>query len=1146
MEEKFKSNQCRCKKCNRTLKIMKISFLMLFFCLFTVTAENIFSQQKELSLELNNVTLKKAISEIEKTSDYVFLFTDEARREMKKKVSIRANKESIQAILENIFNGTDLAYTTIERQVSVYKNPNPKTEKSEKVAKIEPEQQKRTITGKVTDTKGEAIIGANIVEQETTNGTVTDRDGFFSLNVEEGAMLHISYIGYLSQDISTAGKRDFNIVLQEDVKTLEEVVVTGFGIEKRKKALGYSVTEVSGDDLIQAREINIADALAGKVAGVNVSNIATGASGSSQILIRGNTSLSASNQPLYVIDGIPIDNTQLGVPGTWGGSDWGDGTSSLMNPGDVENISILKGNAAAALYGSRASNGVILITTKKGQKRDGIGIEFSTNYVLEDMIDFTDYQKEYGHGFNGAKPTSQTEALDYGLYSYGAKLDGSSVIQFDGVSRSYSYVGNNLKKFYRTGSTWTNTLTLTGGNEMHAFRFTVSDLENKGIVPENNMDRKNFSLNANGQYGKKFSASAKVDYIIENVSHRSEISDSPGNVNYTLFSLPPSIDIETLKGTTDKFGANEEGTELQFNGNVYVNNPYWVAYQYRRSSKRNRIIGSMVLKYDFTDWLYLQGRIGRDWHHYSRTYLTPYGTGYIPRGQMTEERFVISEENADVMLGWDREFNNYKFSGFVGGNYMRHKYDYASIGGNDFNIPFFHDVSNIANQGYGSSVSNYGVNSLLGSAEISYKDYLFLNVTGRQDWFSTLDGKSVLYPSASLSWIFSDTFKMPHWMTFGKLRLSLAQVGGGVDSPYQTSLSYSLLGGGYQGQPAGYISQSTVPNTDLKPYKSTEYELGYDVRLFNNRLGIDFTYYSKKTENDILSATISRASGYSSARVNVGEVSNKGIELLINSGIIRRRNFEWNASLNFAYNKNKVIRLSRDIKTLTMAESRTQSAFLANIVGEPYSQIYGYKFKTNDQGVRVYDASGRPVRTTELYPLGTGISPMTMGLNNSFTYKNFYMDFLIDMKAGGHIYAASDAYGYTRGFHKNTLEGRESGLDISGVNEEGNPFTYHIAPEAVRTYYARLFQITEEFVQDASFVKLRQLVLGYNFPSRLLSETPFTGVNVSLVGRNLLLLWRKTTNIDPESTYIAGNAQGLEGFGVPSTRSFGINLSVKF
>ena len=317
------------------------------------------------------------------------------------------------------------------------------------------------------------------------------------------------------------------------------------------------------------------------------------------------------------------------------------------------------------------------------------------------------------------------------------------------------------------------------------------------------------------------------------------------------------------------------------------------------------------------------------------------------------------------------------------------------------------------------------------------------------------------------------------------------------------------------------------------------------MRLFNNRLGMDFTYYSKKTENDILSATISRASGYSSARVNVGEVSNKGIELLINSGIIRRRNFEWNASLNFAYNKNKVIRLAGDIKTLTMAQSRTQSAYLANIVGESYSQIYGYKFETNDQGVRVYDASGRPVRTTELYPLGTGISPVTMGLNNSFRYKDFYLDFLIDMKVGGHIYAASDAYGYTRGFHKNTLEGRESGLDISGINEEGNPFTYHIASEDIRTYYARLFQITEEFVQDASFIKMRQLVLGYNFPSRLLSETPFTSVNVSLVGRNLFLLWRKTTNIDPESTYIAGNAQGLEGFGVPSTRSFGINLSVK-
>lgn len=1143
MENKIKSNQRAFKKCNRTLKIMKFSFLMLFFCFFTITAGNVFSQQKELSLNLRNVTLKKAISEIEKASDYVFLITDEVQLELNKKASIHANKESIHTILEALLKDTSLEFTVVERQVSVYKNnSSKKTEPA--VEKIK--QQKKTISGTITDVQGKPVIGANILEKGTTNGTVTDIDGNFTLQVDENAILHISYIGYLAQDVPTAEESNFKIILLEDVMALEEVVVTGFGIEKRKKALGYSVTEVSGDDLTEAREINIADALAGKVAGVNVSNVATGASGSSQILIRGNTSLSASNQPLYVIDGIPIDNSQLGVPGTWGGSDWGDGTSSLMNSSDIDNISILKGNAAAALYGSRASNGVILITSKKGDKRDGVGIEFSTNLVLEDMIDFTDYQKEYGHGFNGAKPTSQSEALSYGLYSYGAKLDGSSVIQYDGVSRPYSYVGSNLKKFYRTGSTWTNTLTLTGGNENNAFRFTVSNLDNRGIVPENDVNRKNFSLSVNGLYWKKLSALAKVDYIIEDVSHRSEISDSPGNVNYTLFSLPPSIDVTNFRGTTDKLGANEEGTELQFNSNVYVNNPYWVAYQYKRSSERNRIIGSLALKYDFTDWLYLQGRLGRDWSHFFRTYLTPYGTGYIPRGQMWEERFVITELNTDVMLGWDHGFNDFNLSGFVGGNYMCHDYDYIFTGGNDFNIPFFHDISNVANQGIGSNVQKYGVNSLLGSAEISYKDNLFLNVTGRQDWFSTLDAKSVLYPSASLSWIFSDAFNMPQWMTFGKLRLSWAQVGGGVDSPYQTSLSYSLLGGGYQGQPAGHISQSTVPNTELKPYKSTEYEIGTDIRLFNNRLGIDFTYYDKKTENDILASTISRASGYSSARVNVGEISNKGVELLINSTIIDRRNFRWNTSFNFAYNKNEVIRLAEDIQTLTMAESRTQSAYLANIVGHSYSQIYGYKFKTNDQGVRVYDSTGRPIRTTELYPLGSGISPTTMGLNNSLTYKDFYLDFLIDMKLGGHIYAASDAYGYTRGFHKNTLVGRESGLDVSGVDEEGNPFSYHIAPENLRTYYARIYQITEEFVQDASFIKMRQLVLGYNLQPKILAKTPFTSVNVSLVGRNLLLLWRKTTNIDPESNFIAGNAQGLEGFGVPATRSFGVNLSVKF
>ena len=1126
----------------KLFRVMRISAFLLFIGILQVFANDSYSQTTRLTLSMSDATVQQVLEEIESQSEFFILFNHQLV-DVNRKVNIEVSNKKINNILTALFKTTDVEYFVMGRQIIL----SPKSILYEGVAGIQ-QIQGKVVTGTVTDENGEPLPGLSIVIKGTTAGTVTNLDGKYTIEVEDpSAVLVFSFIGYMTQEVAVGEQTEITITMVQDLIGIDEVVITALGIEKSKKAVGYSVTNVSGEDFVEAREINIMNALAGKVAGVNISSMATGPSSSSHVIIRGNTSLSAANQPLYVIDGIPIDNTQMGTSGKWGGNDWGDGISSI-SPDNIESITVLKGNSAAALYGSRASNGVILITSKKGRKRKGLGVEFSTNYVTDHVINYSNYQKEYGHGYYGEKPVSEAEALNYGLYSYGAKLDGSDVVQFDGVSRPYSDVGDNVKRFYNTGSTWTNTLALSGGNDTHTFRFAVSNLDNKGIVPDATMNRKNFSLNVNGQYGKRLTASAKIDYMIEDVHNRSRLNDSPGNVNYTVFSLPPSIDVETLKGTTDKLGAAEDGTELKFNSNRYVNNPYWTAYQFLYNTGKNRVIGSMLLKYDFTDWLYLQGRIGTDWYSSSRCDLTPYGTAYRPTGQLYERKYEISEYNADVMLGWDHSFGDIGFSGFVGGNYMRHDWEYMRIGGSTFNIPFFHDVSNIATQGYSSSVQKHGTNSLFGSAEVSFKDYLFMNVTARQDWFSTLDGAGVLYPSVSLSWLFSETIDMPEWVSFGKARASWAQVGGGVDKPYQTLLTYRLYNG-HVGEPSAWITQTSIPNTDLKPFTSSEYEFGFDIRILKNRLGVDFTYYDRKTENDILSSSVSLASGYLGATVNVGEVTNSGVELLINAGIVRNQDFTWDATLIFAHNTNEVISLAEGIDNMLInsgGQSRTLSATIHNVVGLPYSQIYGYKYRTNDQGVRMYDAAGLPLRSTELHPLGSGISPTTMGLNNSFTYKDFNLTFLIDMKTGGKIYVASDAYGYVRGFHQNTLEGRESGLDVSGVDEEGAAFSYHIDAADIQTYYQRVWGITEEFIEDASFIKLRQFTLGYNLPYKLVNNTPFSSVNVSLVGRNLLLLWSKTTNIDPESTYLPSNAQGLEGFGVPPTRSFGVNVSVKF
>lgn len=1020
----------------------------------------------------------------------------------------------------------------------------------------------RQVSGKVTSGEdGSSLPGVNVVVAGSQQGSITDVDGNYKIEVSDGTTLKFSYIGYLDQEIQVGNQSVIDVVMSPDVTQLNEVVVTAFGIEKEKKALGYSVTELNGDDFVKAREINLGDALQGKVAGVNVSNIGSGVAGSSRVIIRGNTSLSGNNEPLYVIDGVPMDNSQQGAAGMWGGSDWGDGLSSL-NPDDIQNISVLKGNTAAALYGSRASNGVILITTKKGTSRKGIGVDFSSTYTGEKFINNYDFQQQYGHGDRGAKPTSANEGLEYGGSAWGAKLDGSMVPQFDGVERPYSYMGDNFNNYYRTGSTFTNTLALTGGSDTQTFRFSFSDLRNNAITPNSGMNRQNFSLSTNSVWAKKLTLSAKMQYSREDVQNRARLSDAPGNANYTLVALPPSIAVKDLKGPTDKLGAKEDGTEMLYSNNIYSQNPYWAAYQFENSDVRNRLIGSALLKYDITDYLYIQGRIGMDWYTTRRTSITPYGTGYSSLGQMSETQRTQSEVNMEYLLGFDKTFSNLRVNAFFGGNSMRRKWENIGGSGSQFNVPFLHTLSNLANRSTIYDITESGINSLYGSAEISWKNMIFLNATARNDWFSTLpkESNSILYPSVGASWVFSDGFVMPEFITFGKLRASWAQVGGGAN-PYQLALNYGLVGQGHLGATLGRINNGSVPNNQLVPLTSTETEIGFNIKFFNNRLGIDYAYYSRKTEDDILNASIAQTSGYGSATVNVGQISNKGHELLI-TGTPITGDLRWDISLNFAYNKATVDQLYGDSKILGAQTARSRNAYSQHRIAFTdedgvympggYSVIVGYKQMEID-GQKVYDDDGLPVRDNKQYVLGNGVHPYTGGINNAFTWKNWNLNFLIDFKAGGDLYSGTNATAYGSGLHKATLVGRENGLTISGVDTDGTPQTWNIpgtssdpAAIIVEDYYSRMTSISNNFVYDASFAKLRQLVFGYTFPKSMLQNTPLTSVSLSFVGRNLWLIYSNIDNIDPESTYNTSNGQGLEWLGVPQTRSFGFNLNVKF
>ncbi|MEO6283945.1 MAG: SusC/RagA family TonB-linked outer membrane protein [Dyadobacter sp.] len=1039
--------------------------------------------------------------------------------------------------------------------------------------------QDMTVSGKVSDASGGEIAGVNVVVKGTTRGTTTNDKGDYSISVEKGKTLTFSYIGYVSKEV-VANATSMNVSLAAEATALNEVVVTALGISRDKRALAYSITEVNGSNLTAAREANLGNALAGRVAGVNVSKIASGPAGSSRVIIRGNKSLQGNNQPLYVIDGIPMDNSNFGQAGLWGGSDEGDGLSSI-NPDDIESITVLKGANAAALYGSRAANGVINVTTKRGTKRKGIGIEFGSNYVFEKLNDLSDLQHSYGAGSYvekvASKPANQNQAYEWGDDSWGPKFDGSSVVGFDGKMHPYSYGGDNFSRYLKTGHAFTNNLAFSGGSETQNFRASVTNLKSTSIIPNSGFDRINISLSTQAKFGKKLTLDAKVLYSEEKAKNRPNVSDSPGNAIQTLWRIPGDMNVLDYYGDPSKPGAipagtdaaslniwgKEVGEELQQANNNWGQNPYWTAYQFIKSDQKNRIITSGQLKYQLTDWLFIQGRVGLDKYTRRSEGLTPEGTGYQRGGARSLGNWNVSELNAEYTIGITKEFGKFGITAFGGGNRMRRKFESTNIYGNGFNVQFFPALNNIKGKSFDYYPEESGINSLLGSAEVSYDGFLFLTATARNDWFSVLNPEtnSILYPSIGSSFVFSDAIKgLPSWISYGKVRASWAQVGNVTIGPYATNLTYSLNGNPHLGYSMASFSSAmgnggNIPNANLKPLTVTETEFGIDFRLFNNKLGVDFTYYDQQTTDDILNATISRASGFGSTSVNLGKLQNRGVELLLTVTPLKSSVVTWDVTLNLAKNNNKVKSLIDGVNELVMDEPRTRNSYVKNIVGQPFGMITGRVQKMSPDGQPVFYPDGRPVGSAGYEIIGNGIAKMTGGLTNAFNYKGIDLSFLVDFKVGGDLLSGTNMRLDSWGVSKNSLQGREgeAPLTVTGVTQEGTeykPFTKTLTPQEAYNYWGSVGGetdgVTSMYLYDASFVKLRQLTLGYTFPKKLLEKTPLQNLTLSFVGRNLAILFKNTPNIDPESTYANGNSQGFDYFGFPSTRSYGFNLRATF
>lgn len=1014
-----------------------------------------------------------------------------------------------------------------------------------------------TIKGKVTDENGDPLAGVTVNIKGTKESAITDASGDYTLKVaDKSAILVFSFVGLTPQEIQVRNQTEISVQLVPDSRELGDVVVTALNIKKNPRSLGYSITQLDGSKVNTVQSPSLINALSGKVAGVDVGNTANGVAGTKRIVIRGASSLTGSNQPLWVVDGIPINTNTLGGLATntpEGGYDYGDGLTGI-NPDDIETISVLKGNAAAALYGSRASNGVILITTKSGKSAKGkMNIDVSSSILFDKLTDPTDFQNVYGqNSINQASglelPTSAANAK--GSDSWGHLMDGTPAPQFDGVIRPFSPVKDNYKLFFNTGSTINNTIALSGGNTNHDYRVSLSDLRNADIVPNSKFTRTIVNTKTHSKYGK-VDVDLVLNYIYEKANNRPFIGGNHDNQFYSLLYLPNTIDIQSLKPGYDSIGR-------EFLFTQGVSNPYYVINKEKEVDTRNRLTGGLTLKYQITNWLYARGRITRDFYLAKRfQYIPdnnlsssfPYNSPSNIGGLLNQRSVDNNENNYEFLVGVDPALKGkFKVNGFAGGNVNWRTTSVVNESGNTFIVPNVFTFNNIKTKLPSTSESKQRTNSLFGSVEVSYNKYLYLTLTGRNDWFSTLplENNNLFYPAASLSFVFSDAFKLPSYISFGKFRASSAQVSGDT-GPYQLDLSYALDPLLYNSiLPLQMIGTSQIPNKFLKPLLSKDYEVGLEMDFLNGRFGFDVDYYSRQIKDDIVKTAVSGTTGFSTAILNVGKLKNSGIELLVRATPVRGKNFTWDMNATFSKNNNKVVALGDGVQgaPIQLATSKSGNAAVLLVEGMRYAAIYGFTYMRDSLGRKVNDSRGFPLAKSSLSFLGNGTYDQLYGFSNTLSYKNVSLYFFIEGKFGADIYSETNATAYKNGKHMATLVGRENGLIADGVNQAGGVNTVMVTPANLSSYYNQIGGISEQFVYDASFVKLREVALRYKIPKSILNKVHIANASVSFVVRNLLTIYKNKNleNVDPESNTDAGNQQGIERMVYPPIRSFGFTL----
>lgn len=1104
------------------------------FKLFLIVAL-LFAAQSRLSAQINislkNTTLGQVINIVKKQTKYKFFYEDRLSNIPIESVNVK--NVTLDKLLILVLKDKGVNYK-IEENI-VYLSPvnvKPASEKQQKKGKL--------ITGVVIDQSGEPLIGVSVKVNGTSIGTMTDINGKYSLDlIDSKSNVTFSFVGYKMQTHSVAKDDVLNVTLQEDVQNIGEVVVTALGIKREKKMLGYAVQDLKGEKLNQTGDPSVTSMLQGKVAGLQMNTSSTGLGGSTKITLRGNSSLTDNNQPLWVVDGVPFNDNNDSGASLYGGVDRGGATADI-NPEDIESISVLKGPNAAALYGSRAGNGVILITTKKGTKSKGFGVTYNGNVTWTNIASTLNVQEKYGQGKNNVySPNSE--------YSYGALLDGHEYKAWNGETREYRRYGNKMKDYFDTGFSQTHNVAIGNVTEKSNYRASFGSTESNGVFNKERLSKINLDLKAGMQMNKILSMDSKISLSKTRAGNR-PVYGKGGEI-YQLLFIPNNILLSDLESFSD-----ETHRHINWVGpSPTVMNPYYINYRYSNMDERWRAFGYYTLKLDFTPWLYGTAKYAFDYYHTNIEEIDrTNGIDDQANESYRSKEDNFFEHNVEFLLVGHNNINEKMRVGYtLGANEMFQKTSFLQGRSTNMNVKdYWYHNSAMGINVVENDISQRKTRSVFGSMQFAWDEYLALDLTARNDWSSTLpiNNCSYFYPSANLSFIFSDFMKsmnrnLPLWVTFGKLRLSVAQVGKDT-GPYQL---YPLESWSQGATSPVSTKPSIKPNAQLKPEISSAYEAGLDMKFLDNRLGFDFTYYYNLTKNQIM--TVPMSGEYFWKRINAGEIENKGYELMIYSTPFKVKDFEFNLDVNFAHNRSVVKKLSESAKYMSFNFNKDQllvdvGAYEGGNLGDIFANV-SYK---RDANGNILTRNGLPLRTTERNNKAIGnIQPnLLMSVAPSFSYKGFTLYALFDMKSGGDVVSMSEAVATGFGTAKKT-ENREH-IIFKGIDEgTGLPNTIEVSGESLYTLIGGENAIAEEFVYDASFIKLKELSLSYNFPVKTLKKTPFSAIKLSLVGRNLCYLLKHTPGTSPEGGFDTTMfSQAIDFTSVPYTRTFGFSANVSF